>query len=99
MIKQQTILKVADNSGAKKVKCIQLLNKKSSVLGDTIVVSVQELRNKLKITSKVLKGEVLKALIIRTKSKSVKKDGIYNNFFENSVVLISNQNKLVIVSQ
>ena len=78
MIQQETILQVADNSGAKTVKCIKVLGgykKKYAKLGDIIVVSVQELRNKSKITSKVKKGEIYKALIIRTKKKIKKKDG------------------------
>ena len=76
MIQQQTILKVADNSGAKTVKCIKVLGgfkRKFAFLGDIIVVSVQQLRNKSKITSKVQQGEVLKALIIRTKKQKKKK--------------------------
>ena len=58
MIQQQTILKVSDNSGAKTVKCIKVLGgfkKKNASLGDTIVVSVQKLRNKLKKISKAKK--------------------------------------------
>ena len=82
MIQQQTILKVSDNSGAKLVKCIKILKgfkKKYAKLGDIIVVSVLELRNKSKSSSKVLKGSVLKALIVRTKKNYKKKDG--SNFF------------------
>ena len=78
MIQQQTILQVADNSGAKTVKCIKVLGgykKKYAKLGDLLVVSVQELRNKSRLTSKVKKGEVYKALVIRTKKKVKKKDG------------------------
>jgi large subunit ribosomal protein L14 len=78
MIQQQTILKVSDNSGAKTVKCIKVLGgfkKKFAKLGNTIVVSIQELRNKSRKTSKVKKGEVFKALIIKTKSKQQNKDG------------------------
>lgn len=78
MIQQQTILQVADNSGAKTVKCIKILGgykKKYAKLGDIIVVSVQELRNKSRLTSKVKKGEIYKALILRTKKKIRKKDG------------------------
>lgn len=78
MIQPQTILQVADNSGAKIVKCIKILGgykKKYAKLGDLIVVSVQELRNKSRLTSKVKKGEVYKALVIRTKKKVRKKDG------------------------
>ena len=98
MIQQQTILQVADNSGAKKVKCIKViggLKKKISFLGDVIRVSVKELRNKSKITSKVRKGEVLKGIIVRTKKNINKKDGVFFSFFENAVVLLNNQNKLL----
>ena len=65
MIQEQTILKVADNSGAKTVKCVKVLGgfkKRYARLGDIIVVSVQQLRNKSKKTSKVLKGGVFRAL-------------------------------------
>jgi large subunit ribosomal protein L14 len=78
MIQQQTILKVADNSGAKTVKCIKVLGgfkRKFANLGNIIIVSVHQLRNKSKMTSKVQKGEIYKALIIRTKAKTKQKDG------------------------
>ena len=94
MIQQQTILKVADNSGAKTVKCIKVLGgfkKRYAKLGDIIVVSVQQLRNKSKKTSKVSKGEVFRALVVRTKKKYKKKDG--SSFFlqENAIALINKQ--------
>jgi large subunit ribosomal protein L14 len=94
MIQQQTILKVADNSGAKTVKCIKVLGgfkKRYSRLGDIIVVSVQQLRNKSKKTSKVLKGGVFRALVIRTKTQYKKKDGSSFALNENSVTLINKQ--------
>lgn len=94
MIQQQSILKVSDNSGAKTVKCIKVLGgfkKKYAKLGDIIVVSVQKLRNKLKKDAKVKKKEIYKALIIRTKTYSKKKNGFDIQFQENSVVLINNQ--------
>lgn len=94
MIQQQTILKVSDNSGAKTVRCIRVLGgfrKKYARLGDNIIVSVQQLRNKSKNTSKVKKGEVYKALIIRTKVPYKKKDGSQIWFGENSVVLVNKQ--------
>ena len=96
MIQQQTILKVTDNSGAKTVKCIKVLNgfkRKVALIGDIIVVSVQKLRNKSRITSKVQKGEVYKALIIRTKSQKTRKDGSTIFFKENAVSLINKQGK------
>jgi large subunit ribosomal protein L14 len=92
MIQQQTILKVADNSGAKIVKCIKVpggFQRKIAKLGDIIVVSVQKLRNKSKRTSKVKKKEIYTALIIRTKTVYTKKTGIALNFNENAVVLIN----------
>jgi large subunit ribosomal protein L14 len=96
MIQQQTILKVTDNSGAKTVKCIKVLNgfnRRFSILGDTIIVSIQKLRNKSRLTSKVQKGEVHKAIIIRTKTKTVKKDGTATFFQSNAVSLINKQGK------
>lgn len=94
MIQQQTILKVADNSGAKKVKCIKVLGgfkKKYATLGDIIVVSVQQLRNKAKKISKVKKKEVYRALIIRTKTKYKKETGSEDLFKENAVALVNKQ--------
>lgn len=94
MIQHQTILKVADNSGAKNVKCIKVLGgfkKRYARLGDIIVVSVQQLRNKSKKTSKVLKGGVFRALVIRTKTQYRKKDGSSFSLNENSVALINKQ--------
>lgn len=96
MIQQQTILKVTDNSGAKTVKCIKVLNgfnRRFAILGDTIIVSVQKLRNKARLTSKVQKGEIYKALIIRTKNKIMKKDGTVTFFQSNAVSLINKQGK------
>lgn len=96
MIQQQTILKVADNSGAKTVKCIKVLGgfkRKVAFLGDLIIVSIQHLRNKSRNTSKVTKGEVHKALIVRTKKKINKNDGSFYLFSENAVSLINKQNK------
>ena len=96
MIQQQTVLNVSDNSGAKSVKCIKVLGglkRKIAKSGDIIVVSVLKLRNKSKKNSKVKKGEVLKALIIRTKSKKYKSDGSCIWFSNNSVSLLNKQNK------
>jgi large subunit ribosomal protein L14 len=93
MIQQQTIIKVSDNSGAKTVRCIKVLGgfkKKKAYLGDIIIVSIQKLR-KLKKISKVKKKEIYKALIIRTKVYSKKKNGFYIEFQENSVALMNKQ--------
>ena len=94
MIQQESILKVADNSGAKTVKCIKVLGgfkKRYAKLGDIIIVSVQQLRNRAKKASKVLKGNIFRALVIRTKTKYKKKDGSTFFLFENSAVLLTKQ--------
>ena len=96
MIQQQTVLKVSDNSGAKSLKCIKVLGgykKKTARLGDFVIVSVKELRNKFKKVSKVKKGEVYKALILKTKKKHINKDGSCLFFKNNSACLINKQNK------
>lgn len=94
MIQQRTILKVSDNSGAKTVRCLKVLGgfkKKYAKLGDIIVISIQQLRNKSKKTSKVKKKEIYKALIIRTKTKYRKKTGYEKFFEENAVALLNKQ--------
>ncbi len=90
MIQMQTFLKVADNSGAKKVCCIKVLGgsrRRYAQVGDVIVVSVKEAIP----NSKVKKGDVLKAVIVRTKKEIGRKDGSYLRFDDNSAVLLSDQ--------
>lgn len=94
MIQQQTLLKVSDNSGAKTAKCIKVLGgfkRKFAYLGDVIVVSIHQLRNKSKATSKVQKGEIYRALIIRIKKRKRRKDGSISFFNNNCVSLINKQ--------
>tara|TARA_B110000196_G_scaffold245899_1_gene214728 strand:- start:224 stop:592 length:369 start_codon:yes stop_codon:yes gene_type:complete len=90
MIQQETRLKVADNSGAKEVLCIKVLGgtrKKYAKLGDTIVVTVKKA-----IPGGVIKkGEVTKAVVVRTRKEVRRKDGSYIRFDENAAVLINNQ--------
>jgi large subunit ribosomal protein L14 len=96
MIQQQTILNVSDNSGAKKVKCIKILGgfkKRTSSIGEIIIVSIIELRNKSRKTSKVKKGEIYRALIIKTKKQVKNKDGSTYFFNQNSVSLVNKLNK------
>ena len=92
MIKEYSRLTVADNSGAKNVMCIRLLGgskKKYGTVGDIIVVSV---KNAIP-GSNVKKGEVSKAVIVRTKKEIRREDGSYIRFDENAAVLIDNQNE------
>lgn len=94
MIQSQTILKVVDNSGAKTARCFKILNgfkKKYATIGDTIIVSVQKLRNRYKKNSKVKSGEIYRALIIRTKIGYTQKDGSRTMLNENSIVLLNKQ--------
>lgn len=98
MIQQQTVLNVSDNSGAKTVKCIKVLGgfkRKIAHLGDLIIVVVAKLRNKSRNTSKVKKGEIFKALIVKTKYSRLKPDGSFLRFDNNSVVLLNKQGKPV----
>ena len=89
MIKKETLLKVTDNTGAKKVKCIHVYKKKTGKIGDIILISVKSI--KLKYKTKIKKGSLHKALLIRTKSKKKTKTNEYINFNENSVILLNNQ--------
>lgn len=94
MIQPQTILGVSDNSGAKTVKCIKVLNgfkRQYAKLGDIIVVSVQELRDTLNQISKVKKKEIYRALIIQTKISYKNRDGSSFLLKNNSVVLVNKQ--------
>ncbi|MGD9123471.1 MAG: 50S ribosomal protein L14 [Desulfarculaceae bacterium] len=89
MIQPETNLLAADNSGAKRLYCIKVLGgskRRYAGLGDIIVVSVKEaLPN-----SKVKKGEVLKAVVVRTAKEVRRPDGTYIKFDDNSAVLINN---------
>ncbi|MCB0323487.1 MAG: 50S ribosomal protein L14 [Bdellovibrionales bacterium] len=90
MIQQQTILDVADNSGARKVMCIKVLGgskRRYASVGDIITVSIKEaLPN-----SRVKKGDVHKAVVVRTAKEIARPDGSYIRFDGNSAVLINNQ--------
>ncbi len=89
MIQMETNLTVADNSGARKVQCVKVLGgskRMSALLGDIIVVAIKEAIP----GGKVKKGDVKKAVIVRTKFPVRREDGTYINFDENSVVLLSN---------
>ncbi|MBN8541921.1 MAG: 50S ribosomal protein L14 [Deltaproteobacteria bacterium] len=90
MIQMQTRLRVADNSGAKEVMCIKVLGgsqRRYASVGDIIVVSIKESMPQ----SKVKKGDVAKAVVVRTKRKVRRADGTFIRFDDNSAVLINNQ--------
>lgn len=92
MIQEYSKLTVADNSGAQKVQCIRLLGgsgRKYGSIGDIIVVSVKSAIP----GGAVKKGEVSKAVVVRTKKEIRRPDGSYIRFDENAAVLIDNQNE------
>src|SRR6267378_795790 len=92
MIQTTSTLDIADNSGAKKVMCIRVLGgtrRKYASLGDVIVVSIKEAIP----NAKVKKGDVAKAVIVRTKKEIARPDGSYIRFDSNSAVLINKDNE------
>ena len=92
MIQAQSKLNVADNSGAKVLLCIKVLGgskRRYARVGDVVVVSVKEAMP----NSKVKKGEVMRAVIVRTAKEIPRKDGSYIKFSDNSAVLINQQNE------
>jgi large subunit ribosomal protein L14 len=92
MVQMQTVLDVADNSGAKKVMCIKVLGgskRKYASIGDVIVVSIREAIPQ----AKVKKGDVAKAVIVRTKKDIRRADGSYIRYDGNSAVLINKDNE------
>ncbi|NMC61680.1 MAG: 50S ribosomal protein L14 [SAR324 cluster bacterium] len=94
MIQMQSLLDVADNSGAKKLYCIKVLGgskRKYASIGDIIVASVKEAIP----NSKVKKGDVVKVVIVRTAKEIGRPDGSYIRFDDNSGVVINNQKEPV----
>jgi large subunit ribosomal protein L14 len=94
MIQMQTVLDVADNSGAKKVMCIKVIggsHKRTANIGEEIVCSVKDAIPR----GRVKKGQVVKAVIVRTKTGLKREDGTTIRFDTNSVVLVNNQKEPV----
>jgi large subunit ribosomal protein L14 len=94
MVQQQTLLKVADNSGAKIVKCIKVLGgfrKKKAKIGDTIVVSVKKIRDNFKKITRIKKKDIFRAVVIRTTHSLNKNNGFFFCFEANYAVLLDKQ--------
>lgn len=92
MIQTQTTMDVADNSGAKKLMCIKVLGgskRKYATIGDVVIVSIKEAMP----NSKVKKGDVARAVVVRTAKEIPRNDGSYIRFDNNSAVLINAQNE------
>lgn len=94
MIQTESVLEVADNSGAKRVKCIKVIGgskRKYARVGDVIVVSVKDAAP----NGKVKKGQIARAVIVRTRKEVRRVDGSYIRFDNNSAVLITKENEPV----
>jgi large subunit ribosomal protein L14 len=94
MIQEYTILDVADNTGAKKIRCFKVLGgtrRRYARIGDVIVASVREATP----DATVKKGTVVKAVIVRTTKELAREDGSYVKFDGNAAVIINNQNEPV----
>ena len=94
MIQMESVLDVADNSGAKRVRCLKVLGgskRKYASVGDIIVVSVKDAAP----NGKVKKGQVAKAVIVRTRKELRRRDGSYIRFDNNSAVLLTKDNEPV----
>ena len=90
MVQQESILKIADNSGARRALVIRVLGgskRRYAGLGDIVVVTIKDAIP----TGQVKKGEVVKAVIVRTAKETKRKDGSYIRFDENAAVLITDQ--------
>ena len=93
MIQTETKLTVADNSGAKVLSCIKVLGgtrRRYARIGDIVVVTVKEAIP----NAKVKKGDVLKAVVVRTKKEIKRPDGSYIRFDDNAVVLLNNTDEM-----
>ncbi|HTY19595.1 MAG TPA: 50S ribosomal protein L14 [Myxococcota bacterium] len=94
MVQQESMLEVADNSGARRVACIRVLGgskRRYASIGDIIVVSVKDAIP----NGRVKKGEVRKAVVVRTAKGVARPDGSYIKFDDNAAVLIDNQREPV----
>ena len=94
MIQNQSVLNVADNSGAKQVMCIKVLggsHRRYASVGDIVIGSVKEATP----TSKVKKGSVVRAVIVRTAKEIARSDGTYIRFDKGALVLVDKDNEPV----
>ena len=91
LIQPQTILNVADNTGGRKIMCIRVLggaNRRYANVGDVIIASVKDAIP----GGMVKKGDVVRAVVVRTKKQTTRPDGSYIRFDENAAVIINEQN-------
>ena len=89
MIQDRTFLNLADNSGAKLVQCIRVYKSDKVEVGSLILVAVKQIRPQ----SKLKKGQVLKAIVVRLTRPTSRKNGSFIKCFDNSVVLLNSKNE------
>jgi len=91
MIQVQTILKIADNTGAKKIMCIRILggNKKTAKIGDIIIGVVKEAIPNMSVK----RSDIVRAIIVRTKKEIARSDGMYIRFDDNAAIIINLENQ------
>ncbi len=89
MIQDRTFLNLADNSGAKIVQCLRVYKTKKVEVGSLILVTVKQIRPQ----SKLKKGELLKAIVVRLTMPTSRKNGNYIKCFDNSVILLNSKNE------
>lgn len=92
MIQEYTVLNVADNSGARKIRCFKVLGgskRRYASIGDIIVASVREADP----AGNVKKGQVVRAVVVRTAKEIAREDGSYIRFYDNAAVLINKENE------
>ena len=96
MLSSSAFVKIIDNSGGKILKIIRVIHKggygKKAQIGDVILGSVQLLRNRNRLFSKVKKGDLVYGVVIKTRKNLQRKNGYFLKFFSNSVILITKQN-------
>lgn len=94
MIQEYTILNVADNSGARKIRCFKVLGgskRRYASIGDIIVASVREADP----AGNIKKGQVVKAVVVRTRKEVRREDGSYIRFYDNAAVILSKEQEPV----
>ena len=91
MIQVQTILKITDNTGAKKIMCIRILggNKKTAKIGDIIIGVVKEAIPNMPIK----RSDIVRAIIVRTKTEILRSDGMYIRFDDNAAIIVNLENQ------
>lgn len=93
MIQTQTQLKINDNTGIKKVQCINVYKKKTAKIGDLILISVKKIKSKLNQKHKTKKGDMYKSILIRSKFNQKNYINNFICFNENSAIILNNQKK------